>query len=85
MIDQLSKDLGAEFPETKGFATRNLKYMRKFAQEYPDVLFVQQAVALLPWGHNVLLMDRFSDKEMLYIRKTHFVLSHVAFLQDFYF
>lgn len=72
VIDQLSKDLKAEFPEMKGFSTRNLKYMRKFAEEYSDILFVQQVVALLPWGHNVLLMNRFSDKQtrMFYVRKT---------------
>lgn len=45
--------------------------MRKFSEEYPDFEFVQQVVALLPWGHNVLLMDRFSDKQIriFYIRK----------------
>lgn len=41
VIDQLSKDLQSAFSEMKGFSTRNLKYMRKFAQEYPDTLFVQ--------------------------------------------
>jgi predicted nuclease of restriction endonuclease-like (RecB) superfamily len=71
VIDKLSKDLQSGFPKMKGFSTRNLKYMRKFSEEYPDFEFVQQVVALLPWGHNVLLMDRFSDKQirMFYIRK----------------
>jgi predicted nuclease of restriction endonuclease-like (RecB) superfamily len=70
VVDQLSKDLGREFPEMKGFSTRNLKYMRKFAQEYPDIEFVQQAVAQLPWGHNILLIERFPDKQtrMFYIK-----------------
>lgn len=30
-IDNLSRDLMAEFPDMKGFSVRNLKYMRKFA------------------------------------------------------
>ncbi len=47
----------------KEFSTRHLKYMRKFSEECPNFEFVQQVVALLPWGHNVLLMDRFSDKK----------------------
>ena len=47
VIDQLSKDLASEFPEMKGFSVRNLKYMRKFASEYPDAQFVQQLVAQL--------------------------------------
>lgn len=63
VIDQLSKDLRSEFPEMKGFSTRNLKYMRKFADEYPDGQFVQQAVAQLPWGHIVTIMYSTSDEE----------------------
>lgn len=53
ITDNLSKDLSKAFPEMKGFSPRNLKYMRKFAEEYPDFEFVQQFVAQLPWGHNI--------------------------------
>ena len=28
---------------------------------YPDFEFVQQVVAQIPWGHNVVLMDKISD------------------------
>lgn len=71
VIDQLSKDLVSEFPEMKGFSTRNLKYMRKFAAEYPDSQFVQQAVAQIPWGHIVTIMYSVSDegKRMFYINE----------------
>lgn len=62
VIDQLAKDLKAEFPEMKGFSTRNLKYMRKFAEEYPDSVFVQQVAAQLPWFHIATVMDRVSNK-----------------------
>ena len=62
VIDQLSKDLASEFPEMKGFSVRNLKYMRKFASEYPDAQFVQQLVAQLPWGHIVALIYAISNK-----------------------
>ena len=31
--------------------------MRAFAEAWPDGEFVQQIVALLPWGHNVRLLD----------------------------
>lgn len=34
VIEQLSKDLRSEFPEHKGFSVRNLRYMRKFAEEF---------------------------------------------------
>jgi predicted nuclease of restriction endonuclease-like (RecB) superfamily len=40
-----------------GLSARNLKYMRAFAEAWPDLEFVQQVVALLPWGHNVRLLD----------------------------
>ena len=63
IIDQLSKDLKTEFPEMKGLSLRNLKYMRQFAQTYPDLEFVQHVVAQLPWGHNIFLMDLVPDKE----------------------
>ena len=32
VIDRLSSDLGREFPDMKGFSSRNLKYMRAFAE-----------------------------------------------------
>ena len=40
-----------------GLSARNLKYMRAFAEAWPDLELVQQVVALLPWGHNVRLLD----------------------------
>lgn len=64
IIDQLSKDLASEFPEMKGFSVRNLKYMRKFAEEYPDSQFVQEVLAQLTWYHTVTLLDKISDKQI---------------------
>lgn len=63
IIDQLSKDLKSEFPEMKGFSTRNLKYMRKFAEEYADIEFVQQVAAQLPWFHIATLIDKVPNKQ----------------------
>lgn len=57
VIDRLAVDLARAFPEMKGLSARNLKYMRAFAEAWPDLEFVQQVVALLPWGHNVRLLD----------------------------
>ena len=62
VIEQLSKDLRSSFPEMKGFSHRNLLYMRKFAEEYKDIQIVQRLVAQLPWGHNVVLIDKVPDK-----------------------
>jgi predicted nuclease of restriction endonuclease-like (RecB) superfamily len=57
VIDRLALDLVRAFPEMTGLSARNLKYMRAFAEAWPDLEFVQQVVALLPWGHNVRLLD----------------------------
>jgi predicted nuclease of restriction endonuclease-like (RecB) superfamily len=43
VIDQFSADLRKEFPDMKGLSVRNLKYMRAFADAYPQ--FVQGPLA----------------------------------------
>ena len=61
VIDRLSTDLHAAFPEMKGFSPRNLKYMRAFAEAWPEPEFVQQVAAQLPWFHSCTLLDRVKD------------------------
>ena len=63
-IENLSADIHLSFPDTKGYSVRNLKYMAKFAAEYSDEEFVQQVVAQIPWGQNIVLLDRISDFEV---------------------
>ncbi|HLK60763.1 MAG TPA: PDDEXK nuclease domain-containing protein [Chthonomonadaceae bacterium] len=63
VIDRLAADLRRAFPDMKGFSPRNLKYMRAFAQAYPDEAIVQQLVAQLPWGHQVRILDKVNDTE----------------------
>ena len=46
----------------KGFSVRNLKYMRAFAEAWPQEPFVQQVVAQTPWGHQVRLLDQVPDR-----------------------
>ena len=60
-IPRLGRDLQARFPGVEGFSPRNLKYMRSFAEAWPDPEIVPQRVALLPWGHLRLLLDRVKD------------------------
>ena len=62
VIDRLSADLRRGFPEMTGLSARNLKYMRAFAEAYPDLEVVQQVVARLPWGHNVRLVEAVKDQ-----------------------
>lgn len=72
VIDRLAADLRADFPEMKGFSPRNLKYMRAFAQAFPNEQFVQQLAAQIPWFHNCTILDKLSDavEREWYIRKT---------------
>ena len=45
VIDQLSTDLRAAFPDMKGLSSRNLKYMKFFAEHCPARQFEQQTAA----------------------------------------
>lgn len=62
-IGNLAKDIKLAYPESKGYSVRNLKYMAQFANAYKDEQFVQQVVAQIPWGHNVFLLDKITDKK----------------------
>ena len=57
VIDRLAADLRHAFPEMTGISPRNLKYMRAFAEAWPDEVIVRQLVAQLPRGHNTHLLD----------------------------
>ena len=57
VIDRLASDLRRAFPEMTGISARSLKYMRAFAEGWPDEPIVQQVAAQLPWGHIMHLLD----------------------------
>ena len=72
VIDRLATDLHREFPEMTGFSPRNLKYMRAFAEAWPDESIVQQAAAQIPWFHNCVILDSVKSpaEREWYIRAT---------------
>lgn len=63
LIDRVANDLKAAFPDMKGFSTRNVKYMRYFAEHCPDGRFGQQSAAQLPWFHIVTLLTKAEPQE----------------------
>jgi predicted nuclease of restriction endonuclease-like (RecB) superfamily len=63
VIEKLAQDLRSAFPNMKGFSLTNIKYMVQFAKEYPGDSIGQQAVGQIPWGHNVLLLQKLNDTE----------------------
>ncbi len=65
VIERLTHDLRNALHDMKGFSPRNLKYMRAFAQAWPDAEFVQQAAAQLPWFHLCTLLEKLKTRESL--------------------
>lgn len=76
VITRLSDDLRAAFPEMKGFSRSNLKYMRVFAEAWPEFgigqqpagqlesgAFVQELLHKLPWFHLCTLLDKLKTRE----------------------
>jgi len=63
VIDRLARDLRKSFPEMQGFSSRNLLFMRSFAEEFGDAVIVKQLVSLLPWGHVIRLLQRVKEPE----------------------
>lgn len=85
VIERLSNDLRKEFPDMKGTSSRNLKYMRAFAEAYPEfvqpvvaqndganISIVQPLVAQIPWAHNITILDRtkINEERLFYVKKT---------------
>ena len=64
VIDRLSADLKEAFPDMNGFSARNLKYMRKFAEAWPDREIVQRVAAQIPWRNNQALLDKVKDQNL---------------------
>lgn len=62
VVERLSADLKAEFPEMKGFSPQNLWLIRQFYTEYQQAPNLQQLVGEIPWGHNILIMQRVKEE-----------------------
>ena len=73
VIDLLASDLAKNFPENSGFSVRNLKYMRAFAEAYPQFPivqvplaqteneFVQVSLAQITWYHHISLLAKVKE------------------------
>ncbi len=72
VIERLATDLKQEFPNVGGFSSRNLKYMRAFAEAYPDEQIVQRYAAQIPWRHNQILLDKLKsyDERLWYAQQS---------------
>lgn len=72
VVEQLAKDLQAEFPGIKGFSARNIWYMRNFYLCYSENEKLQPMVAEIGWTHNLIIMEKCKDdlQREFYIRTT---------------
>jgi len=82
LVDQLSRDLLAEFPDMKGFSRSNLMHIKKWYSFYartkvqqPVRQIGQQPVALItqiPWGHNIAIIYKCKTVEeaLYYVQST---------------
>jgi predicted nuclease of restriction endonuclease-like (RecB) superfamily len=61
VVDTLSKDLQKEFPSVTGFSSRNLWDMKRLYEQYCKHEHLRQLVAEIPWGHNLLIMNKIKD------------------------
>jgi predicted nuclease of restriction endonuclease-like (RecB) superfamily len=54
-----------EFLEIKGFSERNIKFMVQLFKEYElEIVIGKQSVSQIPWGHNILLMQKIKDSSV---------------------
>jgi len=63
-IKNLAREIKIDLPNVEGFSERNLKRMKRFYNEYKEYGNMPQAVAYLPWGHNILLFEKIKDKNI---------------------
>ncbi|OFI39503.1 hypothetical protein BIU82_14170 [Arthrobacter sp. SW1] len=61
VVVRLSADLRSSFPGASGFSPRNLRYMKSFAEAWPDFPMLQAPLATLPWYHQIALLEKLSD------------------------
>ncbi len=72
VVEQLAKDLQAEFPGISGFSVRNIWNMRSFYVAYSQNEKLQSMVAEIGWTHNLVILEKCKDdlEREFYIRMT---------------
>ncbi len=63
VVQRLSEDLKKEIGPRGGFSARNLWDMKRFYEGYKDNPKLRQLVAEIPWGHNLLILNKLKQDE----------------------
>lgn len=61
IVERLAADLRAAFPGMSGFSPQNLWSRRQLFVTYREAPILQQLVGEIPWGQNVLILQRVKD------------------------
>ena len=62
VLERIAKDLQDALPGVEGFSKANLYRIRAFYLSYADESqFVAQLVRQIPWGHNIVLLQKLKD------------------------
>ena len=71
VVDRLSRDIREHFPDARGYSPRNLRYMRSFAQAWPEEAILQVPLARLPWYHQIALLEKLDhpDQRLWYAQE----------------
>ncbi len=72
VVEQLAKDLQAEFPGISGFSAANLWRMRLFYESYVNNEKLAPMVREIGWSHNLVIVEKCKDdlEREFYIRMT---------------
>lgn len=72
VVEQLAKDLQAEFPGISGFSAANLWRMRLFYESYAENEKLAPLVREIGWTHNLVILEKCKDdlEREFYIRMT---------------
>jgi len=63
-VENLARDIKADFPTAKGYSVRNLNYMKKFAEIITDEQILQSVAAKLSWTHNTALIIKVKEQNV---------------------
>lgn len=62
VVERLSRDLKKDFPNNTGYSPQNLWLMRQIYLEYRGDQILQQLVGELPWGQNLMILQKIKDR-----------------------
>lgn len=72
VVEQLARDLQAEFPGLAGFSAANLWRMRRFYAIYAEDVKLAPMVREIGWSHNLVILEKCQDalEREFYLRMT---------------